>query len=69
MATKAKKKSGKATIKVGEITYRRESCHSSTAAAKKKAEELRNQGYTATTRGKCAFKGRKRKKTGGRKRK
>lgn len=68
MATTAKK-SGKATIKVGKLTYRRESCHSSPAAAKKKAEALRKQGYTATTRGNCAFKGRKRKKTGGKKRK
>lgn len=58
----SKKVGGSGTITLSGIRYTRESCHTTAGAAKKKAKDLREKGYTARVKGKCVYKGRKRKK-------
>lgn len=56
----AKKKSSasstpKATMKVGDKIYRKVSCHTTEAGAKKAAEKIRATGKNARTKGKCVY--------------
>lgn len=46
--------------------YKKVSCHTTVSAARKKVKQLRNQGKTASLRGKCVYSAgpvRKRRKT------
>lgn len=62
MARKRKSTTSSASsISLGGIKYKKVSCHTTVTAAKNKVKELRKAGYTAVERGKCVFKGRKRK--------
>lgn len=59
----SKKGSGmKKVITLSGIRYTHQGCKTTESAAQKEVEKLRANGYTARRKGKCVYKGRKRKK-------